>query len=586
MRSKPVPYEVIQNHDECPDDSSWGVVKIADGELMGCHATEAEAQDQIAALYAEEEGEMSSSSTAPWRGPLAVEGTVTGDGREFAEGALTWADLPIPLRWNKEDSHGGEPHTVAVNVGRIDHIWRDGNQIMGEGVLNLKSEDGSRVYQMIEDKFLRGVSIDADSISDADVEFVWPEDSSAGEDEEDPLALLFAQPEKIIFHAGRIRAATLVDIPAFAEAYIELTDQEGNVIAGGSRFHFGAVGTHETATSEASWDGPANETRLPSPMSVETARNAYAWIDDARVEDGEIVKDAARFIHHEVSADGSPGAANLTACSSGIGILNGGRGGTTIPEADVQGVYDHLAAHLRDAGREPPPLTASAAHGLTAALTDEDWAPPKSWFDDPKLNVYTGITVHANGRVYGHAAAWGSCHIGYADECVSVPEEDSHPYFMTGEVLTEEGEAVSVGQITVGTGHAGLNLGHQAAAAHYDNTGWAVADVAVGNDAHGIWVAGAVRPNAESAKVHELRASGRVSGDWRRIGGKLRLVGLLAVNVAGFLEPSMRARVASGNVLSLVAAGSSPVAPKLPEMTEQQAMRIVMGMLAERVRKE
>lgn len=586
-----MPYNVVEGHDDCPDDSSWGVVKTEDGELMGCHASESEAQDQVAALYAAEEDSNHdmNGETAPWRGPLAVEGIVTGDGREFAVEALTWADLPIPLRWNKEDSHGGEPHTVAVNVGRIDRIWRDGNQIMGEGVLNLKSQDGRRVYQMIEDKFLRGVSIDADSISDADVEFVWPEDDSAGEDEDDPLAMLFAQPEKVIFHAGRIRAATLVDIPAFAEAYIELTDEEGTVVAGGSRYQFAAVAVHDTPTSEASWDGPANEQRLPSPMSVETARNAYAWIDDARVEDGEVVKDAARFIHHEVSADGTPGAANLTACSTGIGVLNGGRGGTTIPDADVQGVYDHLAAHLRDADREPPPLTAGASGTLTAAslAATETLEPPKAWFADPKLSVPTAITIDAAGRVYGHAAQWGSCHIGYGNDCVSVPHEDSHPYFLTGELKTAEGELISVGQITVGTGHADMNSQAQKAAAHYDNTGWAVADVAVGNDAHGIWVAGAVRPNAEATKVHDLRASGQVSGDWRRIGGKLRLVGLLAVNVPGFPVPRMRSRVASGVPVALVAAGRPTVARgKVQEISRKQAMRIVMDMLAERVRRD
>lgn len=585
-----MPYEIMQDHEECPSDSPWAVVKSEDGELMGCHATEDEANDQVAALYAseEEDEESMGSETAPWRGPLAVEGIVTGDGREFAEGSLTWADLPVPLRWNKEDSHGGEPRTKAVNVGRIDNIWREGNQIMGEGVLNLKSKDGREVHQMIEDRFLRGVSIDADSISDADVEFVWPEDDTIGEDDEDDLfAMLFAQPEKIIFHAGRIRAATLVDIPAFAEAYIELLDEEGAVVAGGKRFQFGAVAPHETATSEASWDGPANEARLPSPLTEAQARAAYAWIDTERLEDGELPKDACRFIHHEVSADGSVGAANLQACSSGIGVLNGGRGGTTIPDADVQGVYDHLAAHLRDADREAPPLTASASQTLTAALPAPVWSPPAEWFSDPKLSVHTPITVSSSGRIYGHAATWGQCHIGYGGECVSVPREDSHPYFMTGELTTEEGKTVSVGQITVGTGHAAMSAGPQAAVAHYDNTGWAVADVAVGNDAHGIWVAGAIRPSADAEKVHQLRASGEVSGDWRRIGGKLRLVGLLAVNVPGFPVPRMRARVASGATYALVAAGGHSVAPgRSATMTEQQALRIVMGMLASRVRKE
>ncbi len=37
-------------------------------------------------------------------------------------------------------------------------------------------------------------------------------------------------------------------------------------------------------------------------------------------------------------------------------MLNGGRGGTTIPETDRRGVWEHLAAHLRDADLEPPDL--------------------------------------------------------------------------------------------------------------------------------------------------------------------------------------------------------------------------------------
>ncbi len=108
--------------------------------------------------------------------------------------------------------------------------------------------------------------------------------------------------------------------------------------------------------------------------------------------------------------------------------------------------------------------------------------------------------------------------------------------------------------------------------------------MAVGNDRHGIWVAGAVRPSADSSRVHELRASGQLSGDWRRIGGQLRLVGLLAVNVPGFPVPKMRARVASGAQMALVAAGRPTVSrPRTADMTRQRAARIVMGMLRERV---
>ncbi len=114
-----------------------------------------------------------------------------------------------------------------------------------------------------------------------------------------------------------------------------------------------AIGVHHTETSDGAWDGPANEARLRLNESESYYRRAYAWQDP----DGDpTTKAAYRFIHHEVDAAGNIGPANITACITGIAVLNGARGGTTIPEADRRGVYNHLAAHIRDAGREPPDL--------------------------------------------------------------------------------------------------------------------------------------------------------------------------------------------------------------------------------------
>ena len=225
---------------------------------------------------------------------------------------------------------------------------------------------------------------------------------------------------------------------------------------------------------------------------------------------------------------------------------------------------------LEEAAREEEAVTAAAVPDLPR--------PPREWFQNPSLGMPVPITVDGDGRVYGHAATWGTCHVGYGpDRCVTPPREDNHPYFTQGEVLCADGSAVAVGQITVDTGHADLTAGWRAAAAHYDDTGTAVADVAVGNDRHGIWVAGAVRPDAPARAVAALRASGQVSGDWRRIGGSLRLVGLLAVNVPGFPVPRPAARVASGMELSLVAAGMPDVGRgNVDEDLDQRALRQLM----------
>jgi hypothetical protein len=133
--------------------------------------------------------------------------------------------------------------------------------------------------------------------------------------------------------------------------------------------------------------------------------------------------------------------------------------------------------------------------------------------------------------------------------------ENDYSYFTTGEVLTAEGHRVAVGQITLGTSHAptrGMSVAK--AIDHYGDTGTAVADVTAGVDDHGLWIAGAVRPGASVEQLHALRASA-LSGDWRRIGGQLRMVALLAVNVPGFPIPRLSTNVNSGKQLSLVASG-------------------------------
>lgn len=117
-----------------------------------------------------------------------------------------------------------------------------------------------------------------------------------------------------------------------------------------------AIPVHHTPTSTGTWDGPANEARLRNDGDAAYYRKAFAWVD----ADGDPeTKSAYKFIHHEVSADGTVGPANVRACQTGIGVLNGGRGGADIPSGDRRGVYNHLAAHLRDADVEPAPLRGS-----------------------------------------------------------------------------------------------------------------------------------------------------------------------------------------------------------------------------------
>ena len=186
--------------------------------------------------------------------------------------------------------------------------------------------------------------------------------------------------------------------------------------------------------------------------------------------------------------------------------------------------------------------------------------PPADWFTDPHLDGPTPLTIRGDGRVYGHLASWGTCHIGMPG-CFQPPTSATdYALFRLGERETDHGP-VAVGQITLDTNHAAMSDGSQRAREHYEHTGAAVADVASGEDPHGIWVAGALRPGVTGEQVAALRAA-KLSGDWRAYQGNLELVGALAVNVPGFPVP--RGVLASGGdePVALVAAGALRCATK------------------------
>jgi hypothetical protein len=203
------------------------------------------------------------------------------------------------------------------------------------------------------------------------------------------------------------------------------------------------------------------------------------------------------------------------------------------------------------------PLDASAlvACGIVAGMIPV--TPPKDWFDNPKLKKPTALTVTDDGQVYGHIAAWHVDHIGMSYGTRPPRSKSNYAYFHTGAVRAEDGTDVPVGQLTLAGGHASLEASASEAVRHYDDTASAVADVHAGEDAYGIWVSGALRPGTTPEQIRALRASAP-SGDWRPIKGALELVAICQVNVPGF--PIARARVASGQVMALVAAGASVLA--------------------------
>jgi HK97 family phage prohead protease len=105
---------------------------------------------------------------------------------------------------------------------------------------------------------------------------------------------------------------------------------------------------HYTPTTTRTWD-VKGVTDLLDDASIDALRAVHVWVDPAG--DPE-VKESYRFAHHH----GPDGPANIKALYVGIAEVNLAAG--VMPEPQRKAVYEHLASHLRDADREPPPFRA------------------------------------------------------------------------------------------------------------------------------------------------------------------------------------------------------------------------------------
>ena len=226
--------------------------------------------------------------------------------------------------------------------------------------------------------------------------------------------------------------------------------------------------------------------------------------------------------------------------------------GSTPSEEEEMNTEDGLYEESIEPTAEQTSLVASGFLSHPIPVT-----PPRDWFLNPGLDKPTPLTIDDSGRVYGHIAAWHVNHIGMPRATKPPRSRSKYAYFHTGVCRTDDGKDIPVGQLTLAGGHAPLQADANAAARHYDDTASAIADVHAGEDAHGIWVAGSLRPEATEGQIRALRASAP-SGDWRPVGGSLELVAVCQVNVPGF--PIARAMVAGGQVMALVAAGAHEMA--------------------------
>ncbi len=506
------------------DNDKYCVVKEGDTSPLkgGCHDSKSEAAAHVRALYASEaEAAVSGIYTEEvdmeelqedfdgfgagdnfefsdsmkeyaWEGPIVFENVTTGDNRVFKADSINWQEdtLPWAFRWQK---HSGQGHAGSVPIGRVDRIERkEDGSIFGFGVVIPElSAEADEYYKILKAGVGGGVSVDGDS-----AQFEIQEQETG-------------QP-RVEFSSMRLRALSAVDIPAFNGARIRLIDSEATTELA------------EEATEELLETVDLNELAEKKSFPFEKKE------EDEEDKDEEDEEEDSESEEDDEDKDEE--------------------------EDDEKSPQDNFKAMIEAKKAKAKKKVEAASYGwnvsdsLVAAAIPT--LPSTESFVDPKFDGPTPLTVTPDGKVFGHLALCNTCHIGFPGTCVKPPKGSKYQYFHTGQIETAEGDLVDVGKLTFKTGHAEMAANPRVASEHYDNTGAVAADVRAGEDKFGIWVVGALRPHLTDEDIREFRAA-PLSGDWRRIAGKLELVGALSVNVPGFPVPRVKALVASGETETL-----------------------------------
>lgn len=372
-------------------------------------------------------------------------------------------------------------HSGAV-LGNVSRIWRDGDAIMAEGELHDDSEDMAT---------RRAVTRVMELLDDGAVGVSINLDSEEVE--------------------IRIRREDIDEI------------EEEVVAASAAPVKPDDVSDEEWAELQAMRVGLESETEEDGPEVDEDGREVVMKF---KRDDELWVVTSARVRHLAIVDTAAFAGAKIALVSGPI------ENRMALPWHWEGAVIASTASLDVDAFRDP-------GFGINGDLDDRlVWQQPER----PEERGTWGVplTVTDDGRVYGHVALWNRCHAGFADRCVRPPVGGTYRRFMSASAVP----GVRTGPITIGTTHAKLRMRPQEAMDHYSDTGRAVADVTVGEDRHGIWASGRLRPGVSEADVAALRGSA-LSGDWRQVGGALQLSGILAVNNPGFLVERAEALAAS-----------------------------------------
>lgn len=485
-----------------------------------------------------------------WRGPLTLQGLESDDHRLLE--VVDWRDLPLTLRVQTEDFG---LHQGASPVGSIRHLEHieggpDGStMVWGRGPFS-DSESGQLAAQWVDEGVLRGVSVDPGALeyleelvdpatgevvpTEALYE-VWDEIEAANildDDEEEArlyewVASLYY---RVRFTRYQIAAATLLAVPAFGGAWIEIDPENGAGLEGGGEPDEGATGTQQAASAGRLLDGaarrrPANTAQLLAALGVKRSPLASLARPAGISDDGKLAAFSPGRMVASTTVERFDPAADVA-------------GGDQQTEPDEHRARRASVAYILDRPDERPNLLYGPGGVLDldqvrqarAAIT----AMRADYYLPEELTARLPWTIEDDGRMHGHLFGWNDCHRSFAGRCERPDRQQDFSDFHTGTTVLDDGTRIRTGVLTFADLHApGGNLTPGQLQQLMEDTGTQLGTLRLYADEIGVQGVGQVFDDVPATQLARALA-GFPSGDWRKVAGTWSLFGLHVVNTPGY----------------------------------------------------
>ncbi|UJV42976.1 phage minor head protein [Streptomyces sp. AMCC400023] len=339
----------------------------------------------------------------------------------------------------------------------------------------------------------------------------------------------------IRFTRARVRGATLVAMPAYANARIVLDPVEEQATAAAAPLVLAASSdTHErvvTFVRSSPVSVGAREVAAALGITMQSARTHLA----RAAKDGTLLRLApGQYVGTSSLPEGEP----VTAASGG-----------------VEDVEEALTASVWRAMQDMPPM-------------------PAEWFREPTeedLPPGSGGVHYRDGRVFGWVAQAGVPHVGYPGKNITIErlarEGIDYSKFLRAPFTLDDGTTMPLGVLTMNVGHHRDGAQCETAACQFDNSGTVGAIVTVGMNDGGMWFSGAAAPwlsDWDKAVFRACQPSYHLKG---KTGGGWELGAVLDVPNPGHPSPLVAAVIERSN---LALAASAAVAETVPDMASGQ----------------